>query len=469
MFSDIQPPSIRKLGDGLLVIGGGALFLVLTIYFMHFTGTVSSIRSLILSIVVGASILLCGVLIFIKAEGLQAVSQKIIPCYKGIAILVLNALVFCGGLELAAMTGSKIEALMSNPPSHLVVEGSPREKVSYYSSQDWAERYWYEFRLSRKQHYYPYVGWRRAPFKGETINVDQNGIRVTPGADCREGSFKVFAFGESSMWGTGSPDWATIPANLQKGLEKTSRGPVCVVNFAESAYVLMQDIITLIVQLQAGNKPDLVVFYNVEGDAYAAYQAGKAGVTQNLDQMAARFENANPPTFLDRLKATSSYALIDTIVGKLTIANPGQKPTPSRLLTYETMGIDLQTLSHSLAQNYFGEYQIVDALSRKYGFKFLFFLPPHLLLGDNKPLTVEEQQMKRDAESDPAFKNLLTATYQNIESESSKFPNIYPLDHVFDHYDSLIWIDAGHVTPTGNEIVAEKILAIIQTRFHGSR
>jgi len=288
---------------------------------------------------------------------------------------------------------------------------------------------------------------------------------VTPGADCRKGSFKVFAFGESSMWGTGSPDWATIPANLQKDLEKTRRGPVCVVNFAESAYVLMQDIITLIVQLQAGNKPDLVMFYNVEGDAYAAYQAGKAGVTQNLDQMAARFENANPPTFLDRLKATSSYALIDTIVGKLTIANPEQKPTPGRLLTYETMGIDLQTLSHSIAQNYFGEYQIVDALSRKYGFKFLFFLPPHLLLGGNKPLTVEERQMKRDAESDPAFKKLLTAIYQNIERESSKYPNIYPMNHVFDKYDSLIWIDVGHVTPIGNEIVAEKILDIIQTRF----
>ena len=102
MFSAVQPPSIRKLGDALLVIGGGVLFLILTIYFMHFTGTVSSIRSIILSIVVGASILLCGVLIFIKAEGLQAVSQKIIPCYKGIAILVLNALVFCGGLSRPA-------------------------------------------------------------------------------------------------------------------------------------------------------------------------------------------------------------------------------------------------------------------------------------------------------------------------------------------------------------------------------
>ena len=76
--------------------------------------------------------------------------------------------------------------------------------------------------------YYPYVGWRRAPFKGTTIEIDQNGIRVTPGADCSAKSFKVFTFGESSMWGTGSPDWGTIPAHLQRGLEQAeTRAGLC--------------------------------------------------------------------------------------------------------------------------------------------------------------------------------------------------------------------------------------------------
>ena len=92
------------------------------------------------------------------------------------------------------------------------------------------------------------------------------------------------------MWGTGSPDWGTIPANLQKGLEKLRQGPVCVMNFAESAYVSTQDIIMLLLQLQSGNVPDLVVFYNIAGDISAAYQSGRAGVHANLDEIAARFE-----------------------------------------------------------------------------------------------------------------------------------------------------------------------------------
>src|SRR2546421_467749 len=97
----------------------------------------------------------------------------------------------------------------SREPRRLFVyrrlHGEARETVSYYASQDWAEQFWHEFRLTRKQRYYPYVGWRRAPFKGRTIEIDQNGIRVTPGADCRAASFKVFTFGGSTMWGTGSP------------------------------------------------------------------------------------------------------------------------------------------------------------------------------------------------------------------------------------------------------------------------
>jgi hypothetical protein len=76
------------------------------------------------------------------------------------------------------------------------------------------------------------------------------------------------------MWGTGSPNWDTIPANLQKGLEKLKKGPVCVMNFAESAYVSTQDVIMLQLQLRSGNVPDVVVFYNIGGDVYSAYQSG---------------------------------------------------------------------------------------------------------------------------------------------------------------------------------------------------
>ena len=75
--------------------------------------------------------------------------------YRAVAILTLNAIIVFACFELAAMGLSKVKTLsvMSKPPQQLelVGEGTPRETVSYYASQDWAERFWYEFRLSRKQ------------------------------------------------------------------------------------------------------------------------------------------------------------------------------------------------------------------------------------------------------------------------------------------------------------------------------
>jgi hypothetical protein len=397
--------------------------------------------------------------------------------YRAVAILTLNAIIVFACFELAAMGLSKVKTLsvMSKPPEQrvLIGEGNPREKVSYYSSQDWAERFWYEFRLSRKQQFYPYVGWRRAPFKGQTIEVDQNGVRLTPGADCSAKSFKVFTFGASEMWGTGSPSWGTIPAHLQKGLEKLRPGPICVTNFAESAYVSMQNVIMLLTQLRSGNVPDVVLFYTLNDDIYAGYQSGRSGVIENLGQIAARFEgHQEMPTFtlVDPLRRTYSYSLVDQLMGKLTIANRQQKneSTAGKLVTYESMGVDVATLSDLVARDYFGSYKIVSALAQEYGFKYFFFVPPTIALG-NKTLTPEEQKMKHKEESETALYKLSTAVYHIVERESSKYQNFYSMVHIFDQYDSLMWIDGGHATPIGNQVIAERMLAVIQARFSAKK
>jgi hypothetical protein len=450
---------MKQLGNILLVIGGGMLCLVLATSLVRLGVLITSVRTM-RWIFGGTSVLLGGLFSRIYNEqSLRLFGYRVVDCHKAIAILTLNALVFYAGLELAA---SKIGSLISSP-----AQESAREKVSYYSSKDWAKQYWYEHWLSVRQRYYPYVGWRRAPFKGETIEIDQNGVRFTPGANCSATSFKVFTFGSSEMWGTGSPNWDTIPANLQKGLEKLGQGPVCVMNFAESAYVSTQDVIMLLIQLRSGNVPDLVLFYSIGGDIYSAYQTGRAGTLQNLGQVAARFEEGSP--YIDHLRNTHSYNLIDALMNKLTIANPQQKePAPSKLATYESLGVDVAKLSDLIVQNYFGNYEIVSGLAQKYGFKYYFFLPPRIYRG-NKPLTPEEQEMKREAESDAAFSKLYTAVYQTVENKSSQYQNFYSMVDIFDRYDSLIWIDAAHVTPIGNQLIASRMLDVIQARSYDKK
>ena len=65
--------------------------------------------------------------------------------------------------------------------------------------------------------------------------------------------------------------------------------------------------------------------------------------------------------------------------------------TTSKLVTYESMGIDVAQLSDLIVQEYLGNYKIVSALAQKYGFKYFFFLPPRIAVG-NKPLTPKSKK-----------------------------------------------------------------------------
>src|SRR5262245_3671445 len=236
-----------------------------------------------------------GRLLFIGANpkarnvrALIAFGRRIRHSYKVLAILVLNMLLIAAALELASRA---LTALRDASRSANQSASDPREKSTYYLDKTWAPQYWREFKLSRKTQYQSYVVWRRAPFTGATINIDHAGLRRTPGAVCGAGSYKVFTFGGSQMWGTGSPDWGTIPAYLQAGLAKRQGRPVCVVNFGESAYVSTQSVITLLTRLEAGDVPDLTLFYDGPNDAYAAYQSGRTTDHGNIQEIVRMFEH----------------------------------------------------------------------------------------------------------------------------------------------------------------------------------
>jgi len=276
------------------------------------------------------------------------------------------------------------------------------------------------------------------------------------------------------MWGTGSPDWGTIPAYLQKGFEKTRHGPVCVVNFAESAYVSTQDVIMLLLQLRSANIPDLVVSYSITSDIVAAYVSGRAGVHANVEQIAARFQSGgkSSSTFVDGLTNTYSYALINMLITKVADPNYQQKisaelegmtASASELVTYETRGVAVKELSDAIVQTYSANYRIVNALAQKNGFEYFFFVQPIVSLGE-KRLTPEEQKMKNSLKSDVGLNKLMTAVYSGVKRESSNYKKMLFLSDVFDHDDSLIWIDTDHVTPIGNEIVARRMLNIIRSQ-----
>ena len=77
--------------------------------------------------------------------------------------------------------------------------------------------------------------------------------------------------------------------------------------------------------------------------------------------------------------------------------------------------------------------------------------------------------MKYKEERETALHKLSAAVHHIVERESSKYQNLYSMAHIFDQYDSLMWIDDGHATPIGNQVIAERMLAIIQARSSGEK
>ncbi|MBN1285587.1 MAG: SGNH/GDSL hydrolase family protein [Anaerolineae bacterium] len=400
----------------------------------------------------GAALALVGAAL--RAEDVQsagAFARRVMALYRKAALMFFNVAVLLAAVEVGAFAISFVLKRLPAPEPDLT---DARATLEVYAADDWSHDYWTEFtQAASRLDYQPFVLWKTGAFAGETINVDAAGIRYTPGAQCVEGAYKVFAFGGSTMWGVGAPDWGTIPAYLQAEIAARHAGPVCVVNFGETAFVSTQEVIRLVAQLQAGDVPDLVIFYDGINDVYAAYQSGVAGVHQNLAGIAARFEQRETdptPPLVEWLQSTSIYQLLERL------AQTAAPPSPATVLVGEENERDLQRLIEPVVAVYLSNYATVGALAEAYGFEYAFFWQPVISVGD-KALTEAEQGIILTSMS-PALVALYDAVYQEVAAVAPAYEHLYDIAGVFDGLEAPLWIDFVHVTPDGNARITVEML-----------
>jgi lysophospholipase L1-like esterase len=430
------PKSIRYV---TIIIGGMLLVLAL------FAGRLGLWS--FLPAVIGLFVILTGIL-----------GNKFKNFYQATAIIVLNTALLLGLFELGARFIDRTGIVPTYKDTHI----QRYLTLPYYRQQEWAINYWNEAQLAESYRYVPYIVWRHRPYEGIHININQDGIRHTPGADCRPSAFTVFTFGGSSMWGWGSPDWGTIPAYLQKGLDNIFDGPVCVVNLGEDAYVSTQGMVTLSLQLQKGNIPDAVIFYDGINDVYTAYESGMPGAHPMLDPIAIRFEESEN-ALIGIARGSRMYWLLKR-VAQMTVGS-GIASNLIPITGEDENGMGNQ-LAPEVVENYLGTYQVVAALANEYSFEKFFFWQPHLAAG-GKVFTEQEQEFR--TEITPALSNLAQDVYAQIEEASIDYDKLWYIANIFDEYENQIWIDAwGHVTPEGNQIVAESMLEVIVDHLSGN-
>ena len=113
--------------------------------------------------------------------------------------------------------------------------------------------------------WHPFVYWRAGPFQGKYVQIDEHGLRRTTSQADRATALKVFLFGGSTMFGAGSRDEHTIASELASQLSATGQD-VNVVNYGQNGYVSAQECLTLELACQAGQIPDVVIFYDGVND-----------------------------------------------------------------------------------------------------------------------------------------------------------------------------------------------------------
>ena len=331
------------------------------------------------------------------------------------------------------------------------------QKSPAYDNEKWGREFWTEqsaFWAQARSNYLPFMVWGVRKWHGKFINTDDTEMgtwrRTVQAASDGCGNMaarRVWVFGGSTVYGIGTPDWATIPSYLSRELNTDPTACVEVTNLGVEGYVTNQEVILLSQQLKAGRKPDIAIFYDgINESLVGGFSPGIPTTHSNFDMIKTRFENG-PDSKLVLLNNSHLFQLI-----RLLLENYGQKGLPS------FSDAELTTKAKATLQNYETNLRFVHLLETAYGFKTYFFWQPTLAYGA-KPLAPFEEELKeaRSKELGGRVHRGLKAVYKEAETRSAASESFFFLGHVFDKVQELIYVDEFHLDPGGNQIIAQSI------------
>lgn len=282
----------------------------------------------------------------------------------------------------------------------------------------------------------------------------------------------IWVFGGSTTFGFGVSNNRTIPYFLDSLDSKHTY-----INFGSLGYHQHNEIEKLILLLQKGYRPLSVIFIDGLNDVYKISESQFEAL-----ETPSRFPNAYANDFtigssgykmgliysLPIIKLFYQYLaqrLLDN--GTITAADLRQIDHPKALYNahpilhyyaHELLSYKAQNptqLAHKLLNYYRSNSQLIDALSKAYGFEYTLFLQPVGPLFDRNPFIKDIETFKSN---DRLYKNI-QPTYHTVQQAIKRqtIPHFYDIS--FAHYlASDAYVDLTHYTPTLNRIIAQLIL-----------
>ncbi len=346
--------------------------------------------------------------------------------------LFINVAVFCTlwvFVHLGLIAADRIQDLLEE-------DGTGRS-LPNYEAYPWADKHFEEFSQQEYQ-YRSFVGWRRYPYAGETINIDEKGIRRTVDATPNDAAKRIFFFGGSTMWGTGVSDAFTIPSYFAS---MTSDYQVS--NYAEAAYTAHQSLETLIKLLEEGERPDVVVFYDGVNDVKYKCLKRHTWYSHGWEQ-----------EFRSKIELYDSVFSFAYALGPLRSAAIRFKEAFLETPTDDVRAFNCHRnadKARRIAAALVEDWKIAKWLVESHGGRFLALLQPVSYFSRTRLdfIPVSEE-----------LKQQFELIYPMIKSNAGGLQGYFDVTNLFDR-DEYIYIDYAHVSPNGNRYAAERILSII--------
>jgi lysophospholipase L1-like esterase len=332
-----------------------------------------------------------------------------------------------------------------------------RFKADTYDNAPWVYDYYVEHaEASVTTDWTPYVYWRRNPYHGRMINVDEHGIRKTTPTATGPDALKIFMFGGSTMWGTGARDEFTIPSLVAKELQQ--KGVVAdVTNFGEGGYVSSQSLATLEQELRRGHIPDVVVLYDGINDVYSAYQQHVAGWPQNEGN---RFRDFNlslgqraQSVLNDSARKLSTRRFLGHFWPFTRMPAFGQSQGGSAPVAFRLAPVSDDELARRSVDMFMTNVEIIRALGNHYGFESLSYWQPTIL--DKPHLTEYEKTYRLEmTPMEPFFRKAYGIVRQR---HGSHLESLRDISQIFDETTVPVFVDYFHLGEVGDEMVAKAI------------
>lgn len=367
-------------------------------------------------------------------------------------LIVGITLVLLVGLEVAYRAQGALRRALRGESMTPSTQGHPYEHEDWFAAFDPLRPQKVAWR------YDPYRGWWPLGYSAPGITVDSNGLRHAVG---RTSAFapqqRVFLFGGSAAWGYSVRDEHTIAAALEAALRDRGLDRVEVTNFAQSSYNATQEAITLLLELRAGNTPDVVVFYDGNNDISSTFQNGVAGRTLNQALAADRWRAARKDVAGQVGDLARHSLLLQRLGSALGRAPVGQPVMPNA-----------DAVCGDVAQYYRNLTRTIEGFGEAFDFRALFLWQP-MLATSKKPRSPWERSIIEWAPGYDDMVRRCTAAVDSLMMADAN-PAYVPLHALFDADTATVFVDNwGHTTEAANAAIANRIADLLVPMLNGAR